>query len=276
MSIPLSPQEMEKGYAKYFEMPYPPVPTKLTERMSEPMDPSKALDIHHITDMMDMDDAQLSTQLGFCIKDDGSGYVGSRTDMPGVTLEMLDWWFAWHGIESLRYKIWDPKDHYSACVSKRHLKQRMDTSLSWAQRTWNTTDFVVENVGDGTSALHISFRSPEYFGFDISRFAAEGVTATCAQSGPPDIDISVTTFIHFARAYDGGVVLHSRFWQGYMIIDKKPVRTELIMDGTRARALAKHCPQEYHRLAKLLPLVYTENAHIPQKEEDFVVMDFSR
>mgnify|MGYP006964173643 CR=1 FL=1 len=35
--------------------------------------------------------------------------------MPGVTGEMLDWWFPWHSVGSdLRYKIWDPEDHYFA------------------------------------------------------------------------------------------------------------------------------------------------------------------
>ena len=25
---------------------------------------------------------------------------------------MLQWWFAWHGIDPLRYAIWDPYDPY--------------------------------------------------------------------------------------------------------------------------------------------------------------------
>ena len=37
--------------------------------------------------------------------------------MPGVTSEMLDWWFPWHSVGSdLRYKIWDPEDHYFALL----------------------------------------------------------------------------------------------------------------------------------------------------------------
>ena len=34
--------------------------------------------------------------------------------MPGETPEMFDWWFAWHGLEDMRYRIWDPEDHFYA------------------------------------------------------------------------------------------------------------------------------------------------------------------
>lgn len=41
--------------------------------------------------------------------------MANRTYMPGVTVDMMDWWFPWHSVGSdLRYKIWDPKDHYFA------------------------------------------------------------------------------------------------------------------------------------------------------------------
>lgn len=274
MPNPLSTKEREKSYAKYFDMPYPAVPSELLAQMCEPMDPSNALNIYHLNDLLEEKD--YSSQIGWCVQPDGSGYIASCTKMPNVTLEMLEWWFAWHGLESLRYKIWDPKDHYSACVSKRHLKQRLDTSLTWAQRNWGTTDFVVENVGDGASALRIAFRSPSDFGFDMERFHCQPVTAICAHSGPPDTDISRTTFVHFAREYDGGIELQSRFWLGYMMMDKKPVRTDFAVDPSRVKGLANHCPQEYHRLAKYLPQLFAENAHIVQSEEDFVAMDFSK
>ena len=49
--------------------------------------------------------------------------------MPGVTLELIEWRFAWRDLESLRYKIRDPNDHYLARVSPAHQKRRLDLSL---------------------------------------------------------------------------------------------------------------------------------------------------
>ena len=106
MKISLTPEELKKPYAKYFDEPYPEVPSRVTEQMAEPLDPALALSIHNRNDLLNP--GYLPREVGWCVMPDGSGYIASLTQMPGVTLEMLEWWFAWHGIESLRYKIWDP------------------------------------------------------------------------------------------------------------------------------------------------------------------------
>jgi phloretin hydrolase len=67
---------------------------------------------------MDAADALLATQLarllepgnlagetGWCSLPDGVGYTAVRTPMPGVTGEMLDWWFAWHPHDPMRYRM---------------------------------------------------------------------------------------------------------------------------------------------------------------------------
>lgn len=268
----LSELEKSRPYAKYFEAPYPDLPSEVVEKMSSPMDPSLAL---HLDDRNKLlDPGYLPGEIGYCIMPDGSGHIASLTRMPGVTLEMLEWWFAWHGIESLRYKIWDPRDHYRARVAPGHLARRLDRSLSWKERNWNTSDFVVENVGEGTLALRISFRSPKSFGFDMDRFDSLPVTAICAHSGPPEWDIPRTTFIHFAREVEGGIELRSRFWLGWMIVNGQAVRTDFEVDSRRVRGLSNHSPQEFHRLAVILPALYRENCNCPDLAEDFDVLDF--
>lgn len=124
----LTEQEKKKSYAKFFDMPYPEVAAETLALMKEPMDPALALPIQQRNDLLKP--GYLEREAGYCVMPDGSGYVASYVKMPGVTLEMLEWWFAWHGMESLRYKIWDPNDHYEAHVSRRHLKQRLDSSLN--------------------------------------------------------------------------------------------------------------------------------------------------
>lgn len=274
MKTELTEKELQKPYSKYFSMPYPPVPEDILEQMKEPMDPALALPIQDRNKLLDP--GYLPREVGFCRMPDGSGYIASLTRMPGVTLEMLEWWFAWHGVESLRYKIWDPRDHYLARVSPAHLKKRLDPTLSYRERNWNTSDFVLENVGEGTSALRISFRSPESFGFDMERFNAAPVTAICAHSGPPDWDIPRTTFIHFAREVEGGIELRTRFWLGWMIVNKKAVRTDFDVDFNRVRGLSHHSPQEYYRLASFLPDLYRENHQHADRIEDLIPMNFDK
>lgn len=267
----LTEQEKKKSYAKFFDMPYPEVAAETLALMKEPMDPALALPIQQRNDLLKP--GYLEREAGYCVMPDGSGYVASYVKMPGVTLEMLEWWFAWHGMESLRYKIWDPNDHYEAHVSRRHLKQRLDSSLNDREKNWNTSDFVLENVGEGTLPLRISFRSPESFGFDRKEFESRKVTAICAHSGPPDWDIPRTTFVHFGRETEDGIELRTRFWMGYMIVNKKAVRTDFELDLRRVAGLAQHSPKEYTRLAAMLPQLYAENHGIEDKLEDMIPIE---
>ncbi len=34
--------------------------------------------------------------------EDGTGYIANLVYMPGVTVDMFDWWFAWHGLGEFR------------------------------------------------------------------------------------------------------------------------------------------------------------------------------
>ena len=145
-------------------------------------------------------------------------------DMPGVTPEMIDWWFAWHGLESLRYGIWDADDHYGAHVAAQDLERRLNPQLSLRERNWFTTDVVTEDVGTGTIVLDISFTSPDSFGYDAERLSKGALTAISANCGLHDPSAKLVCFSHVARAIPGGIELRSRFWVGWNIVDRQPVR----------------------------------------------------
>ena len=202
---------------------------------------------------------------------DGTGFVAVRTVMPDVTAEMLDWWFMWHGLEGLRYKIWCPGEHYDARVRPEDLPRRLDTTLSLRERNWGTTDLVTENVGGGPTNIFISFQSPQQYGYDMSRFSAPNVlTAISANAGMSDVWEPNITFSHCARPHaGGGIELRSRFWQGWNVVDGVPIRV-----GSKGgfpvevmRDCACHCAAEYSNLAAILPTLYAENHGIVDTAE---------
>ena len=75
---------------------------------------------------------------------------------------------------------------------------------------------------------------------------------------------------------EGGIELRTRFWLGWMIVNKKAVRTDFEVDERRVRGLSKHSPQEYYRLAAILPDLYRENHDKVDLPQDLKTMDFDR
>jgi len=268
----LTAPEQAKPFAKYYCVPITPAPKEIYDLLDRgPIDPAMALPIHQRNDLLTP--GYLPVERGYCIMPDGSAFVAGLTKMPGVTPDMIDWWFAWHGLEGLRYGIWDPDDHYDIHVAPQHLERRLNPKLSLRERNWNTTDVVTEDIGTGSVILDISFMSPEDFGFDPEAFKKGDITAINANAGPHDPPGGLNCFTHVARVIPGGIELRSRFWIGWNVVDRKPVRVGQgmppeVVAGV-AHGLAYHCPKEYHNLAALLPKVYAENVNVVDRIEDF-------
>lgn len=109
----LTPEERALSYAKYYDLPITPIPQeKLAILEGGPIDPSLALKIEDRNDLFLP--GYLPCETGYCVMPNGTGYLANRTEMPGVTPEMFEWWFAWHGLNDMRYRIWDPEDHFYA------------------------------------------------------------------------------------------------------------------------------------------------------------------
>jgi phloretin hydrolase len=199
-----------------------PPPKEASDALAKgPIDPSLALPIQDRKKLLDK--GYLPCERGYCVMPDGTGFVAGLTKMPGVTMEMLDWWFYWHGLEDLRYSIWCPTDHLGIHVRPDTLERRLDKKLSLKERNWNTTDVVYEDIGTGPIVLEISFVSPEDFGYDMKRFKEPNTLgAICSNAGLSDPKTPLVAFTHIARAIEGGLELRSRFWLGYQIRDKKP------------------------------------------------------
>ena len=104
--VPVTEEEKQKSYYKYFEQDMAqPAQEALAKMLQGPLRPDQVLQFKDRNRLFEP--GYLEAEAGWCILPDGTGYLANLTKMPGVTPEMIDWFFAWHGLDNLRYKIWN-------------------------------------------------------------------------------------------------------------------------------------------------------------------------
>lgn len=197
-------------------------------------------------------------QIGYGTAPNGTGFVCNETYMPGVTSEMLDWWFPWHSVGSdLRYKIWDPEDHYFARADRADYV--CDPNVPVREKTWNVNHYIIEDVGMGPGFLKIQFKRPKDFGLDEKIIGSEKCQSLVAGIGAGDC---AAAMVHKWYTYKNGVMLCSRFWIGYALVNGEIVCTlpkDVKIPVEVSRGLFAHNIKEFSNLAAILPAVYSEN-----------------
>ncbi len=263
---PLRPADEALPYSHYYHRkPAPPNPRLIEILDKGPMDPSKALPYERINDLLDPGYHEVET--GYCILDNGAGYLAVNNVFPGCSVEMLKWWFAWHAAgPGLRYAIWFPPAHVTISVSDEGLAKLHDPNVPLTEKSQNIDHFVVEDVGDGVQDILISFLPPEQMGFDMSRFRAPHVACVFGgngvgelRNGPPLKSAAI--MLHFCREIEGGVEFRTRFWLGYRI--NKGTGRCVLPPFARVPVeapmhLAYHNVMEYSNLASILPELYAQ------------------
>ncbi len=257
--LPITAEEEKLSISKYYHMEFSPVPADKTAVLAGgPCDPRQALSIRDRNRLFEP--GYLPVETGCCVMEDGTGFMANLTTMPGVTAEMFDWWFAWHGWGPLRYTVWNPYDHRSAvCLNYGHAHQ---PGLSWRERYWGTTHLVEENVGPGFEKLFINFRQPKELGYDEDKIGTAACsTLVCGNAGSISSGEGTVVLTHFLRPVEGGSELRTRFWMGWQIIGGRPVKT--IPDGMAMPTQVpydtlEHNIREFNHLAHILPRIYAE------------------
>ncbi len=250
--VVLTEREKETPYYKYYLRDMAPIPQEKLEMLANnPLTPETALPIADMNRLFEP--GYLPGECGWTRMKDGSLTLANLTQMPGVTIEMFDWWFAWHGLEPMRYKIWDPEDHYYAQTQQPEIA--LDKSLPMKERYWNTHHDVIEDTGTGKMYLDIHFRNPADIGFDAEKL--KDFDGTIVVSGS---ESSPAVMCHFARPIDGGIELRTRFWIGWCLKEGKlqPFPPGMQMPDVVAALMLAHNVKEFTNLATLLPEVYAE------------------
>lgn len=264
-------EEKLLSYSKYFYMKMSePSPLSMQILNSGPLPYELTLKFEDRLDLFKP--GYLPAEQGYSILPDGGGYIANYVRMPGVTVEMIDWWFIWHFIAppsvprengNLRYKIWCPKEHWDTGVDEAGLRQYLDESIPMRERRYGPTNFIVESVdGTGVNMMEIAAQSfhPSKFGLDVNELNRPemGTLLTAyIQVGSPNVGI------HYYRPIPGGVELRTRYWMGYELQDAKLVRRPGGPTEELVRQFTLHNMTEYPHLASFLPSLYAEEGHKP-------------
>ena len=204
----------------------------------------------------------LAHENGYCSAPDGSIKVAVKTDMPGVTPAMWDWWFGWHGSQDQRYKLWHPKSHLSA----RWEDGRDD--VAYVGRTSIISEYIGKNILDAA----IQFKSPLEFGFSNNTIGrSEQAVYICAKIGHPTLPVDYGYLVHQVRATANGSEMRSRFCLGGQHISLRykgkiaEIATEVLkklrnLPENFAQDLLRHCAEEMRHLANILPELYPQFA----------------
>ena len=189
---------------------------------------------------------------------DGRLTVACTTPMPGVTAAMWDWWFGWHSLSSARYRLWHPDAHRRSRLAED--RRRLPPGRA---RYVGNVSAVDEYIGTQMARLAIAFVPPAEFGFDSSRIDALG-TAICAHVSLRDLGLEQGQLVHLIVDDAGGCTMHSRFLLGQFrhrlpllasLCNRPAVRRRLVSDAI-GLALLRHCAEEMHHLAGLLPALH--------------------
>lgn len=260
--VPVMENDKLKNYYKYYNLEMTPAhKTKYDLVKKGPVDPEMALRFEERNDLFEA--GYLDTEIGYCIMEDGTGFLANLTIMPGVTAEMFEWWFAWYGLDNLRYKIWDFEDHYNIEIQGKD--QIKNNALTYKERLWNTTHKITEDIGLGPENININFKRPSDLGFEVRKIGTEDCSTIVCGVGYADgqgLSGSIPTVMtHFLREIEGGVELRTRFWIGWSVEEGKEVRRLPDADSIPEvipMNLLLHNIKEYAHLAHILPQIFEE------------------
>lgn len=191
---------------------------------------------------------------GYTKLPDGNMLVSMYCEMPGITEEMIKWWFHWHPKESARYKLWFPGEHFAISYSRRNKEYFSSEAVPDFEEN---THYPVEKIGNAVLPLEIRFVSPENFGFSEKALRESGDPLII--SGHVGVFrglVRHTEMAHIFFKTEKGLLLVSRFWIGALL--KTELMRKIIANENIASGMAEHCFIEYRNLAKKLPELYKE------------------
>ncbi len=264
--VPVADDASTKSYYKYYEMG---IEGNTPEQMQYIMTCKGTEDEGlPIGDRAKVEDpGTIPARTGFYPLKEGGLLVAGNIPAPDLTADMMYWWFAWHGLEPLRYAIWDPEDHYNVRINEEGRARALDPSVPMEEKAWGASHVVTESIGGPPDEITLNFMDPASLGYDMSKIGQPGcceflLTAECSM-GDMQVPVHMALVI---KKVDGIMNVQQRFWIGYKIIDgvgRYVLPPEVQLPEEIAMGLVAHNLKEYANLNKILPLVYAEEKDKP-------------
>ncbi|HAL74189.1 MAG TPA: hypothetical protein DCM45_03730 [Clostridiales bacterium] len=258
--VPVAAGARNKSYYHFFEREMAEVPAEKLEFLKDPWqndgNGQEIADINRI-----FDDGYLPGETGLFTLKQGGFLVTNLTRFEGSKGAMLQWFFGWHGLDPLRYSIWDPYDHYGLRISDEDRSYILDPGTDIPDKCRGVTHIVNESLIPGTEPAEITihFENPAKMGLNTEKT----MTPACSFLVTANADMGLPiVMLHTARDTEYGCELRSRFWIGYHII--QGVAQCLIPPEAHAQvkpllsALLEHNFSEFTNLAAILPKLYAE------------------
>lgn len=267
--------DASQPYAEFFQTHTQPIQAQAREALiAGPVASEYGPRLAELVDIMERPGYQ-PMESGYTLNADGHIVVSVLTRMPGVTGEMWDWWFGWHGTQTARYKLWHPEAHaFSALAEDRS----QDRTLTDRQRYIDNCSFVDEYLGESLTPLTVRFIDPQKVGFAPSR---PGETTIVARGGFSSSPLSFAWLVHQVRATPDGSEMRSRFivndlavlpvpaasippgkaqWLSNPLVRSVANRILPHVTGQKLEQfgprMLHHCAQEMNHLSTFLPALY--------------------
>ncbi len=227
--------------------PLPEIPAEIRTRLDTPQITATAFEDKNTI----LSTPQLWHEAGYSRFADGSYLVSMYCPMPGLTAEMVAWWFWWHPQAAERYRVWFPGAHFGIGYPKRDSAYfQCKTQPPFAENT----QFPTEKIGGMRMPLRIDFQSPAHFGFQPGLMEENQIPLiVCGHVGAFNGLIWHTEMAHIFHQTDDGLLLISRFWLGRTM---NPLLRKCMINDKMALGMAEHCTVEYRNLAEILPQLY--------------------
>ncbi len=263
--VPVAEDAKTKSYYKYYEQGIAsPTEEQLKMVANSKGTVEECLEIEDRNKLLEAEKTY-PQKTGFYPTKDGGLLIAGNILMPDVDRDMLYWWFAWHGLEPLRYAIWDPEDHFGVELNDEGRRRAKDPGVPMEEKTWGATHTVQESIGGPADEIVIMFQNPADMGFDVEKIGTAGcefMVCSNALLGPMKVPV---VMVEVAKKIEGVMTFQARFWVGYHIVNGvgkclAPVMKMIPEEECDkiAKGLLAHNIKEFSNLNKILPKVYAE------------------
>lgn len=213
-------------------------------------------------------DAYTPVPEGIYFQKNGTMFLSCVTPMPDVTGEMMDWWFVWHGLDPLRYALWNPEDHYDVQISEADREHSLDTTIPIRERGWGIISTVTESWnGEKPTTGSLHFTQPGTVGLSNELIGTKRCKSILLANntnkiGPLEYPIFMCEWLRENDEGKNEWVVAA--WMGHGVKNGKEKRFPMPKSGLKKLAqemgvmFIVHSHKEMSHLNEILPELYAE------------------